>query len=847
MASFFDRWHFHDDAPLSSSPDVNLNDEDTFHRRHMAQRLASLIGKKPLSQSQVQAGSSFTLAVCAPWGEGKTSLKNLTLRFLQDYKPCPDIVHFNPRQWSSEAAIISDFFVQLARGVEQQKGKKAKAGGQTVRSIGNLLSYGQKAASAGAVATVVVPGMQPAAAGLGAAGAGFGAASEIAKTQADSQDKAAEKLQSLSLSELQTKAAEQLRSLEKPVVVFVDDLDRLTGPEIALVFQLLKFNADFPNVVYVLLADRVILERGLDTLFPGEGRRYLEKFVQLSLELPQPPADALSQGFYEALSPVFTELSSVAPDLRNQIRAAYKDVFFPYLSTMRRVQLYVNALHFSLPLGKDARKDIWEIFPFDVLLLELLRAHESAVYREIRNSREWLTSVFAPVGATRMVFDIQKDKITNNNHWSPEEKEQRVAQLFEQHKPIELSFLEKLLAVADNPSATEKVLKLLFPNLELLFQQKSKIGQIITGHRPSGTKWDVERRLCSPRRFDRYFSAVVSGATLRQDERDLLASQRANRNEFVTTIRELSRNNRTDDVLTELENIAERTLSAQEVEPFITALMDWGDEIPFVMLTPSSIPPRILRLCGLVTFSVGKTVSLQEAVNVFERACANTTGFYVPLVCAQNNLSIGEQGMGAYFALELTQFSLQERQQVNDRLMAQLGRAKDDLWKKFDAMIAGTINDFLPLEKRSTFGSLLWQWVLRDAPRPRGALDDSPEEESQAPAPWPSREAARDWVANLIAAPEGFARFAQMSAAPADSIWGDEAPYPNATQLFRTDVIEQTTSVENLLQVGETLDFSALNERERKWAGTLLDAVRSKVEGKYEAIPYFLLGDSTFV
>lgn len=813
----------------------------------MAERLASLLGKKPLAQSQT--ASSFTVAICGPWGEGKTSLKNLTLRYLQNYLPQPHIVHFNPRQWNNEAAIIGDFFSQLANAVDDDVNQEAKAGAKTLISISELLLQGQiiyNLLITSLATNLVVADTANEAKALGIGASVLGVLAPLFKKKGEAVQKGVDEQKALSLTRLQAKAAEQLLSLQKPVVVFVDDLDRLTGPEIALVFQLLKFNADFPNVVYVLLADRVILERGLDTLYPGEGRRYLEKFVQLSLDLPQPPADALAQSFNQALSPLFKELNSVAPNLPPQIRAAYKDVFAPYLTTMRRVQLYVNAIHFTLPLGRDARNNIWEVHAFDVLLLELLRAHEPAVYREIHQNRGWLTSIFAPIRAAQLLFGMEKDNIASNTKLGEEEKDKRIAQLFERHKPTELLSLEKLLAVADNRTATLQILKLLFPNLRLLFQQQSETKKIIVDNGSSGfsgAHWDVERRLCSPRRFDRYFSAVVSQTILRQDERDLLNSKRGQQDELLTQIRELSLNNRTDDVLTELENIAERSLKPLEVEAFVTALMDWGDEMPLPSWSPSYLAPRIVRVCGIVISSLGRTPDLQEATSVFERACASTTGFSIPLACATNNLSIGDKSVGSYFAAKLRQISPEQNQQLNTQLMAQIKQAKEGLWKRFDEMIAGLPAGVTPLEKRSVAAPLLWQWIFRDAPQPHDPLDASPP--VAAPTTWPSRDAARVWVAGLINAPQGFAQFAQMAAESAQSIWGDEAHYPNVMQLFRTDVIEQTTSEEDLQRVGEALDFTDLGERDRKWANTLLDAVRAKLTGGREMLPYFLMGDST--
>ena len=64
----------------------------------------------------------------------------------------------------------------------------------------------------------------------------------------------------------------------------MDDLDRLTSSQLRMVFQLVKANLEFPNVVFLLLFQRDLVE---DKLNDGAqlGRDYLEKIIPPSLML----------------------------------------------------------------------------------------------------------------------------------------------------------------------------------------------------------------------------------------------------------------------------------------------------------------------------------------------------------------------------------------------------------------------------------------------------------------------------------------------------------------------------------------------------------------------------------
>ena len=67
----------------------------------------------------------------------------------------------------------------------------------------------------------------------------------------------------------------------------IDDVDRLTPQEIQELFQLIKANADFPNVVYLVLFERTTVENSVEKVLEVDGREYLEKIVQVGFDLPR--------------------------------------------------------------------------------------------------------------------------------------------------------------------------------------------------------------------------------------------------------------------------------------------------------------------------------------------------------------------------------------------------------------------------------------------------------------------------------------------------------------------------------------------------------------------------------
>lgn len=90
-----------------------------------------------------------------------------------------------------------------------------------------------------------------------------------------------------SLDEAKNELSDMLRTLTRPMLVVIDDVDRLAGPELRLVFQLIKANADFPNLVYLVLFKRELVEEILTKEPSTNGREYLKKIVQVGFDVPR--------------------------------------------------------------------------------------------------------------------------------------------------------------------------------------------------------------------------------------------------------------------------------------------------------------------------------------------------------------------------------------------------------------------------------------------------------------------------------------------------------------------------------------------------------------------------------
>lgn len=187
------------------------------------------------------------------------------------------------------------------------------------------------------------------------------------------------------LSKQKKALSEELKNLQQPILVIIDDIDRLYAEEIALIFQLVKANADFPNFIYLLLFDQEIVAKSIESkVIAGSGREYLEKIVQFPIDIPQPNRESICQAWVTGVQKIFRELGVKTPEDEKwyeSLRAAYLEGLYLYLQNLRDVWRVLNTFEFSLPiLVRDGYLDVDLV---DFITLTILRMHEPNVYARL--------------------------------------------------------------------------------------------------------------------------------------------------------------------------------------------------------------------------------------------------------------------------------------------------------------------------------------------------------------------------------------------------------------------------------------------------------------------------------
>lgn len=427
---------FVSDAPISDPA------YDRFNRLWFAKRVAQTISAR-------LDPSSLVIAIYGAWGDGKTTVLNF---IGNELRSLPDIVvlSFNPWRFAAERSLLHHFFTSLAKLLESTLSSRSEEAGRKVSRYGELAQLFC----------------------LGANNAPDAGNEAFADTDIEAQKRG---------------IAEILAQNQKKVAILIDDIDRLDEGAMQAVFRLAKLTADLENTVYVLAFDAEMVASVIGERFtasigerPQAGRDFLEKIVQVPLDLPAVPAVALRKFTFESV----TEALNVAKvkitdsDAKEFVRLFHEGLEIR-LKTPRMAKRFGNALAFTLAINNG------EVNAVEMMLIEGIRIFYPNAYLAIKRSRDIL--------ATSGINGVDLDR------------DERVQRFF--------SAAMKGLTTAEE-SALHRLLAMLFPRI---------VGRARFEPDEEG-EWAKARRATSAEYFDRYFSYALPSKDQHEDIQEFVAS-----------------------------------------------------------------------------------------------------------------------------------------------------------------------------------------------------------------------------------------------------------------------------------------------------------------------------------
>jgi predicted KAP-like P-loop ATPase len=300
---------------------------------------------------------------------------------------------------------------------------------------------------------------------------------------------------------------------------------------------MVRLNADFPNVIYVLAFDRLVVERNLDDENGIRGRDYLEKIIQVSFDIPEPEPETIFRILFGEMDAVLETLKTRPLDQHrwgNVFHSGFKEHF----RTIRHIKRYANGLRLTLaPVGE-------EVDLVDFLAVELLRVFHPEVYLGVVRGKEMLAPVHQ--GSSDGV------PVERLREWT------------------------EALCAKSSPGFQDQVRQLLrelFPELARAYANTTYDG----GYH---AQWRKNCRVCSPDVFDKFFLLAIPTGEISEVEMAAFVDELGDPAKTSKTIERALASGKGRRVLERLEDFT-GDLATEHVEPLLKVMFDLGDQLRF--------------------------------------------------------------------------------------------------------------------------------------------------------------------------------------------------------------------------------------------------------------------------
>ena len=309
-----------------------------------------------LANSFKNNNESIVLGINGDWGSGKSTLVNFITNQIEviSKKQSKEVIilNFNPWMFSGQKELQNIFLKELLFKLNKNKEKLKNASKKIADFLEHLnwLKYVHS---------------------------GAGEAVNDLKVLLDGLNK------SKDLETLKSDIDKLLIESEVKLYITIDDIDRLTPQEITDIFQMVKLNGNFANTIFILAYDQTVVENALKDQFGENGKKYIEKIVQVDYTLPSLTKNQISHLFIEAFQDLFDN-----PDISNFIKEndaqLENEDFINFFNSLRDVYRFNNSIKLRLPsLYEDLNLT-------DFLQLECLRIFDSKAYNFILDQKAHL-------------------------------------------------------------------------------------------------------------------------------------------------------------------------------------------------------------------------------------------------------------------------------------------------------------------------------------------------------------------------------------------------------------------------------------------------------------------------
>lgn len=560
---------------LSPDKPIDSKQNDLLGRGTFAENLAKAI--KGYSDAE---SASLTLGLYGKWGSGKTSVINM-LR--ENFRDDNNVIVFNFQPWlfSDTKQLVSSFFKEFSIAI------KHKDMAKQVDKIGDELetyaSFFEPISLIPEPTSFVLSKVSSAV---------FGSVGKAAKKWA--------KLKKKTQAEIKLSIEKHLKSLDKKILVIIDDIDRLTSEEIRQIFQMVKALGDFPNTVYLLAMDKDVVCQALEDVQKGKGDEYLEKIVQVPFVLPAISKSSLHKMLTTKLDEVIAGVDEQEFDSQYWGNI-YHSGFWYFFENVRDVVRYINVFRFNYGLLSE------EVNIVDLIAITGIQVFEPSIFDKMKYQKDIFTG---SVKESRYGGDVEKENIKNV-----------INELASNLSRLKEDRFQKLLLE-------------LFP----------KLSSVHSNVWHTGSEGVCRRKLkvCSKDCYDNYFRMSLDDEEISNADMKKYVNSAQNLDLFKQSIIELLGKNKAIRFLNRFEDFIDNSVDEEIVKNVVQILFEYGDFFPENKNSMLSLPTS--WLIGSLIFRLLKSIESKDIrFEIIKNAIDNLQdGFYI--MCFEVSSYMQEHG-----------------------------------------------------------------------------------------------------------------------------------------------------------------------------------------------------------
>lgn len=278
---------------------------------------------------------SYALGVTGQWGVGKTTFL-YALR--KEIAGRAEVVEFNPWMCSSPEQVTSDFFASLRHQLSDKHSTLAKSIKEYAKYVNNVTVSPHSILS---IETLLPVNQE-------------------------------------SLFERKRALSAKFSRLPKPVVVVIDDVDRLERDEVFEVLRLIRNTADLSNVIYMVAYDKEYVTSVLEEKEIKDSAAYLEKIFPVEVHLPKVEEHLVWNTLYSEINAQSSVGNNFADILFKRFESDDKELILKVLDNYRRAKRFARLYMLNMAYLNQQSKG--ELKLLDVFWLELLQMYDKKTF-----------------------------------------------------------------------------------------------------------------------------------------------------------------------------------------------------------------------------------------------------------------------------------------------------------------------------------------------------------------------------------------------------------------------------------------------------------------------------------